>query len=173
MACLLEVGVTKPISSIPLISSFGNDKINAYLLKIILSYLTGVTAAELWWHLTNMSMIQRMKVILLTELKSSMMEILTNGALVTPTPGSVPVWVAWCPCVRGSCLFVPVVMVRMPWRPSLRYGRPNGLALSWRSAHLTGTFYRNDAQYTSWILWKRLLFTSIYIRTQTTCLMMM
>ena len=51
------------------------------------SYLTGVTAAELRRHLANMNMIESILPILLLNQNFPQRKKITNGALVTPTPG--------------------------------------------------------------------------------------
>ena len=53
------VGVTKPISFIPLFSELLNIVKTYISLWISRLYLTRVSAAELQWHLTNMNVIQR------------------------------------------------------------------------------------------------------------------
>ena len=52
------VGVTKPISSVPLISRFFTIVKTLVTYWISCSYLTGVAAAQLRWHLSNMNVIQ-------------------------------------------------------------------------------------------------------------------
>ena len=52
------VGVTKPISSVPLFSelfSIVKTHISYWMSRL---YLTGVTAAQLRWHLSNINVIQ-------------------------------------------------------------------------------------------------------------------
>ena len=63
------VGVTEPISSIPLFSYFFNiTKIHvSYWISRL--YLTGVAAAQLRWHLLNMNQIQRTWQVLLRDRK--------------------------------------------------------------------------------------------------------
>ena len=56
-ACQSGVGVTKPISSIPVFSElFSIIKTHIYWRSHL--YLTGVTAAQLRWHLSNINVIQ-------------------------------------------------------------------------------------------------------------------
>ena len=52
------VGVTKAISSVPLISRFFTIVKTLVTYWISCSYLTGVAAAQLRWHLSNMNVIQ-------------------------------------------------------------------------------------------------------------------
>ena len=52
------VGVTKPIFSVPLISRFFNIDKTLVTYWISCSYLTGVAAAQLRWHLSNMNVMQ-------------------------------------------------------------------------------------------------------------------
>ena len=56
----LGVGVTKPISSIPLFSQFSLI-VKTMVTYWISPYLAGVTAAELQWHLSNMNVIKKSK----------------------------------------------------------------------------------------------------------------
>ena len=51
------VGVSKPISSIPLFSQIFTTVKTHINYKMSSSYLTVVTAAQLWRHLTNMKVI--------------------------------------------------------------------------------------------------------------------
>ena len=53
------VGVTKPISSVPLFSEIFNIVKTHIMYWISCLYLAGVAAAQLRWHLPNMNMIQR------------------------------------------------------------------------------------------------------------------
>ena len=58
---LIRVGVTKPISSIPLFSEFFNivkTRVSYWISRL---YLTGVTTAELRWHLSNINVIKKSK----------------------------------------------------------------------------------------------------------------
>ena len=52
------VGVTKPISSVPLFSYFLRIAKTHVSYSISCSYLTGVAAAQLRWHLSNMNVIE-------------------------------------------------------------------------------------------------------------------
>ena len=62
-------GVTEPISSVPLFSSFCNIT-NTYISYWISRlYLTGVAAAQLRRHLANMNVIQRILQVLSPERK--------------------------------------------------------------------------------------------------------
>ena len=53
------VGVTKPISSVPLFSEIFNIVKTHIMYWISRLYLAGVAAAQLRWHLPNMVVIQR------------------------------------------------------------------------------------------------------------------
>ena len=56
--CLSGVGVTKPISSVPLFSeifSIAKTRVSYWISRL---YLTGVAAAQLRWHLSNINVIQ-------------------------------------------------------------------------------------------------------------------
>ena len=53
------VGVTKPISSVPLFSEIFNIFKTHIMYWISRLYLAGVTAAQLWWHLLNINVTQR------------------------------------------------------------------------------------------------------------------
>ena len=52
------VGVTKPISSVPLITRFFTIVKTLVTYWTSCSYLTGVAAAQLRWHLSNMNVMQ-------------------------------------------------------------------------------------------------------------------
>ena len=52
------MGVTKPISSVPLFSEFFNNAKTHVDYWISGLYLAGVAAAQLRWHLSNINMIQ-------------------------------------------------------------------------------------------------------------------
>ena len=52
------VGVTKPISSVPLISRFFTIVKTLVTYWTSCSYLTGVAAAQLRWHMSNMNVMQ-------------------------------------------------------------------------------------------------------------------
>ena len=52
------------------------------------SYLTGVAAAQLRWHLSNMNVMQIILTGTFARSKILLTEKLTNGAVVTPTPGA-------------------------------------------------------------------------------------
>ena len=52
------VGVTKPISSVPLFSEFFNNAKTHVDYWISCLYLAGVAAAQLRWHLSNINVIQ-------------------------------------------------------------------------------------------------------------------
>ena len=81
------VGVTKPIFSVPLFSQFFTMIKTLATCLIPHSYLTGVTAAELRRHLTNMNRDWKYVTYIFAIPEFSVTEKLTNGALVTPTPG--------------------------------------------------------------------------------------
>ena len=53
------MGVTKPISSVPLFSEIFNIVKKHIMYWISRLYLAGVAAAQLRWHLLNMNVIQR------------------------------------------------------------------------------------------------------------------
>ena len=53
------VGVTKPISSVPLFSEIFNIVKTHIMYWISRLYLAGVAAAQLRWHLPNINVIQR------------------------------------------------------------------------------------------------------------------
>ena len=57
--CRPGVGVTKPISSVPLFSDIFNIVKTHIMYRISRLYLAGVAAAQLRWHLPNMNVIQR------------------------------------------------------------------------------------------------------------------
>ena len=59
------VGVSKPIFAVPLFSQFFRMIKTLFTCMISRSYLTGVTAAELRRHLTNMNVIEHILAILL------------------------------------------------------------------------------------------------------------
>ena len=54
----VPAGVTKPISSVPLISRFFTIIKTLVTHWISCSYLTGVASAQLGWHLSNMNVMQ-------------------------------------------------------------------------------------------------------------------
>ena len=93
----IRVGVTKPISSVPLFSPFSNIAKTYISYWISRLYLTGVAVAQLRWHQANMNVIQRILTGTFARSKILLMEKLTKGALVTPTPD--------LPCWRGKKWF--------------------------------------------------------------------
>ena len=63
------VGVTKPISSVPLFSeifSIAKTHVSYWISRL---YLTGVAAAQLRWHLSKINVIQIIQEVLLTDQK--------------------------------------------------------------------------------------------------------
>ena len=63
------VGVTKTISPVPLFSIFVSiikTQVSCWILRL---YLAGVAAAQLWWHLSNMNVIQIIWKVLLQDRK--------------------------------------------------------------------------------------------------------
>ena len=56
-----RVGVTKPISFVPLFSEFFSIVKTHVRYRISRWYLTGVAAAQLRWHLSNMNVIERIE----------------------------------------------------------------------------------------------------------------
>ena len=96
----LGVGVTKPISSVslfPEIFSIVKTHVGYWVSRL---YLTGVAAAQLRWHLSNINVIH------LDNLRSNILlaEKLTSGALGPPPPPPPPqthefnIWSMFCPC---------------------------------------------------------------------------
>ena len=63
------VGVTKPISSVPLFSEFFSIVKTYVRYWISRLYLAGIAAAQLRWYLSNMKVIQRMQQVLLKDRK--------------------------------------------------------------------------------------------------------
>ena len=57
-SCITGVGVTRPISTVPLISRFFTIVKTLVTYWTACSYLTGVAAAQLRWHLSNMNVMQ-------------------------------------------------------------------------------------------------------------------
>ena len=86
---LTGVGVTKPIFPAPLFSEFFSIVETCVSYWISYLYLTGVAAAQLQWHLSNINVIQIGLRSTFARSKILLMEKLNNGALVTPTPGMV------------------------------------------------------------------------------------
>ena len=88
------MGVTEPIFSIPLFSQFFRIVETHASYWISHLYFIGVTAAEQRWHLSNNIHINVMQRIWQVLKKFSLQKNLTNGTLVTPTPGLFP---RYCP----------------------------------------------------------------------------
>ena len=63
------VGVTKPISSVPLFSKIFSIVKTHVSSRISRSYLAGVAAAQLRWHLSNINVIQILLEVLLPDRK--------------------------------------------------------------------------------------------------------
>ena len=84
------VGVTKPISSVPLFSQFFIIVKTYFKCWISRLYLTSVAAAQLRRHLLNIECDSRNLTCTFTWSKILLTEKLTHGALVTPTPD--PLW---------------------------------------------------------------------------------
>ena len=84
------VGVTEPISSIPLFSRFFTITKTLVTYWISPSYLTGVTTAVLWWHLSNVKVIKKNN---LTRLKISL-----RKEIQYPPPPPPPPPPGWVPC---------------------------------------------------------------------------
>ena len=63
------VGVTKPIFSVPLFYEFFSIVKTHVRYRIWRLYLTGVAAAQLQWHLSNMNVIKRIQQTLLQDRK--------------------------------------------------------------------------------------------------------
>ena len=81
------VGVTEPISSIPLLSEFFiifQTHVRNWILHLC---ETGIAAAQLRWYLSNMNVIQRIRYLVHARLRILLTEDLLNGPLVTLTPG--------------------------------------------------------------------------------------
>ena len=76
------VGVTKQIPPVPLSPRFFIIVETLVTYWIACSYLTGVPAAQLRGHLSNMNVMQ----IIFARSKILLTEKLMNGALVTPSP---------------------------------------------------------------------------------------
>ena len=84
---VLGWGLLKQVPLSVIFRSFHN-LLNIVNFKLSHSYLTGVTTAELWWHLSNMNMIQRMyHVILQKKRYISLMVKLIDFTQVTPFLG--------------------------------------------------------------------------------------
>ena len=105
------VGVTKPISSLPLFSSFFNIAKTHISYWISRLYLTGVVAAQLRRHLSNMNVIKKSNRYF-CKIDILLTEKLTNGAFVTPPlAGNAyvavkPLSVMQC-CMKNCSLFRP------------------------------------------------------------------
>ena len=91
------VGVTEPICSAPLFSSFFRiveTQANYWISHL---YLTGVAAAQLWRHLSNMNVIKKNITDTFARSEILLTEKLMHRALVTPTPG----WLWFHPRLEG------------------------------------------------------------------------